>query len=83
MMFWKAGCSSVPGVYGKEKIFFSSINRALGLDFSAVDYSYTKDGEIVIWEVNPHPSLGTWAEAEKFKTMFVNRLSKYYYRLMS
>lgn len=70
-------------VYGKEKVFFSSINRALGLDFSAVDYSYTKDGEIVIWEANPHPSLGTWAEAEKFKTIFVNRLSKYYYRLMS
>lgn len=31
--------------------------RALGLDFVAFDYSYTRDGQLVVWEANPYPLL--------------------------
>jgi hypothetical protein len=29
--------------------------RALGLDFLAFDYSYDRDGQLVVWEANPYP----------------------------
>ncbi len=29
--------------------------RALDLDFVAFDYSYDPDGQLVVWEANPHP----------------------------
>jgi glutathione synthase/RimK-type ligase-like ATP-grasp enzyme len=31
--------------------------RALGLDFVAFDYGFDRDGELVIWEPNPYPTL--------------------------
>lgn len=31
--------------------------RALGFDFVAFDYSYDREGRIVVWEPNPFPSL--------------------------
>lgn len=62
----------------EEKQYFLRVNNALGLDFSAIDYSYQLDGKIVIWEANPHPSLGEWAENEPFKTKFTNNLSRFY-----
>lgn len=34
-----------------------SARRALGLDFVAFDYSYDRDGRIVVWEANPYPHI--------------------------
>jgi hypothetical protein len=31
---------------------------ALGLEFVAFDYSYDRQGEVVIWEANPYPYIG-------------------------
>jgi len=31
--------------------------RALELDFVAFDYSYDRDGELIVWEANPYPYL--------------------------
>ena len=70
--FLLGDCSS------NEKEVFLKVNKALGLDFSAVDYSFSKDGKIIVWEANPHPSLGEWAEHEPFKTQFTNSLSAFY-----
>jgi len=61
-----------------EKETFLKANKTLGLDFSAIDYSFSKDGKIILWEANPHPSLGEWAEHEPFKTRFTNALSAFY-----
>lgn len=33
--------------------------RALGLDFVAFDYSYGQDGELIVWEANVMPGLGS------------------------
>ena len=37
---------------------FQQVRRALGLDSLAFDYSYTRNGEPVVWEVNVLPGLG-------------------------
>jgi hypothetical protein len=61
-----------------EKDFFTSINKALDLEFSAVDYSYNSEGQIVIWEANPHPAFPSWVDNEPSRTKNTNLLSNYY-----
>ena len=36
---------------------FQAARDALGLDFLAFDYSYTRDGRPIVWEANPYPLL--------------------------
>jgi len=36
---------------------FQAARRALGLDFVAFDYSYDRNGQLVVWEANPFPHL--------------------------
>jgi len=62
----------------KEKLTFRRINEALQLDFSAIDYSFDQKGDLIIWEANPHPSLGDWAEEISFKRKFTDVLSAFY-----
>lgn len=65
-----------------EKSIFCEINKVLQLDFSAIDYSYDQEGNLVIWEANPHPSLGDWAEKARFKKEFTDALSVQYGRFL-
>ena len=37
---------------------FQKVRRALGLDVVAFDYSYTRAGEVVVWEINVLPGMG-------------------------
>ncbi len=32
--------------------------QALGLDYASIDYSYTKQGQPIVWEVNVTPHWG-------------------------
>jgi hypothetical protein len=41
----------------EHRELFVRANRALGLDFGAVDYSTLADGAIVLWEINPYFSM--------------------------
>lgn len=67
------------GIYSAtEKEFFSKAIMALDLDFGAIDYSYDKNGEIIIWEVNPHPAFPQWIEQEPSKSKIVKLLTEYY-----
>ena len=36
---------------------FQRVRQALELDLVALDYSYTRDGKLVVWEANPYPNL--------------------------
>lgn len=65
-----------------EKLFFIRANKILGFDFSAFDYSYTKDGEIIIWESNPHPALPKEAESEPFRTKITNLLANHFSNIL-
>jgi len=38
----------------------ASAARALGLEFCAIDYSVHADGQLELWEANPHFSLHLW-----------------------
>ncbi len=63
-------------VTNKEKDIFISVNKLLSLDFSAIDYSYTKTGEIIVWEANPHPALSSnWY---KTRNSFITNLAECY-----
>lgn len=35
-------------------------NEVLGLEFSAMDYSLDKDGNLILWEANPNPGWDKW-----------------------
>ncbi|MFY0629466.1 MAG: hypothetical protein JXR05_03735 [Flavobacteriaceae bacterium] len=35
-------------------------NEVLGLDFSAIDYSFDKNGKLILWEANPNPGWSKW-----------------------
>jgi len=65
-----------------EKDFFTKVNNSLGFGFSAIDYGYTKDGRIVVWEVNPHPAFPAWVDKEPMKTKVTNFLSEYYHKIL-
>lgn len=67
----------------KEKDFFIKANKALELEFSAYDYSYTKDEEIIIWESNPHPALTKWTENEPFRTRITNLLANHLSKVLN
>jgi hypothetical protein len=41
----------------EHRELFVRANRALGLDFGAVDYSTLADGSVVLWEINPYFSM--------------------------
>lgn len=61
-----------------EKDFFIGVNNVLGLKFSAIDYAYTRDGKIVIWEVNPHPAFPAWVDKEPSRSKNTELLSNLY-----
>lgn len=67
----------------KEKEFFTKINNVLDLEFSAIDYAYTNQGEIVVWEANPHPAFPAWVDAEPTRTKVTNLLSDLYSGILS
>ncbi len=59
-----------------EQRVFTDIIKLLDFDFGGIDYAYMPNGEIVIWEVNPHRSLG--GTEEPIKSRITNLLSSYY-----
>lgn len=67
-------------VSSEEHIFFTRVVQALDLDFCGIDYAYLPSGEIIVWEVNPHPGLeGT---EEPIRTRFTQLLVDYYTDIM-
>lgn len=62
----------------EELSFFLRANEVLDLDFCAYDYSIKPDGNIVIWEGNPHPGFGVLTDMEPLRSNIVNLLSNYY-----
>ncbi|MCL6417017.1 hypothetical protein MIB92_15255 [Aestuariirhabdus sp. Z084] len=40
-----------------EAAIFHAASRALEFDFAAFDYSYDREGALVIWEANPYPDI--------------------------
>jgi glutathione synthase/RimK-type ligase-like ATP-grasp enzyme len=65
-----------------EKNTFIKVNTILNLDFSAIDYTYTKDGRIVVWEANPHPALPAWTEEEPSKSKITNLIATQYEKIL-
>ncbi len=62
----ETAASSSPEIVPAEKDFLAQPNscpvlheaaKVLGFDFCAFDYGYDLDGRLVVWEVNPFPSL--------------------------
>lgn len=47
--------------------------RALGLDFVAFDYSYDRDGRLVVWEANPSPYFHFIGGRRAYRTPAVER----------
>lgn len=66
----------------KQKNFFIKINITLGLEFSAIDYSYTSNGKIIIWEVNPHPALSSWVDQGKLSKLKIVKLLSNFYKMV-
>ena len=64
-----------------EQRVFTDIIKLLNFDFGGIDYAYMPNGEIVIWEVNPHPSLG--GTEEPIKSRVTNLLSSYYSNILT
>ena len=62
----------------EELSLFLRANEVLDLDFCAYDYSIKPDGNIVIWEGNPHPGFAVLADTEPLRSSIVNLLSNYY-----
>ncbi|MBD1362643.1 hypothetical protein IDJ77_02370 [Mucilaginibacter sp. ZT4R22] len=65
-----------------EKKIFSKAIEVLDLDFGAIDYSYDKNGELIIWEVNPHPAFPQWIEEEPSKSKIIKLLTDYYHSFL-
>ena len=42
-------------------------SKALKLDFVAFDYSYDKEGKLIVWEANPYPYLHIPGEIRKYR----------------
>jgi hypothetical protein len=63
-----------------EHDFFTRIVQVLDLDFCGIDYAYTPAGDIVVWEVNPHPSLA--GTEEPIRSRFTQLLADYYTGIM-
>jgi hypothetical protein len=48
--------------------------RALELDFVAFDYSYDRDGELIVWEANPYPFLHFSKGARRYRVASLERV---------
>ena len=48
--------------------------QALDLDFVAFDYSYDRDGELVVWEANPYPYLHFSKGSRSYRVAAVERV---------
>jgi hypothetical protein len=48
--------------------------RALGLDFVAFDYSYDREGTLVVWEANPYPHIQFGSEHRQYRWPAVARV---------
>lgn len=67
-------------VSNAEFEFFTRMVQVLDLDFCGIDYAYLPSGEIIVWEVNPHPGLeGT---EEPIRSRFTQLLVDYYTDIM-
>jgi hypothetical protein len=65
--------------YSKGEIeFFTSISGVLDLEFCAIDYGYNKNGDIIIWEANPHPAFPSWVDKEPTRSNVTRLLSDLY-----
>lgn len=62
----------------QEEAFFLKAIRTLQFDFCAFDYGIKPNGEIVIWEANPHPAFLSMSDTEPIRSRIVNLLSNYY-----
>lgn len=61
-----------------EKAFFLKAIKILDFDFCAFDYAYTSDGNIVLWEANPHPAFLSMTDSEPIRSRVVELLCSYY-----
>jgi len=48
--------------------------RALGLDFVAFDYSYDRNGQLIVWEANPFPAIHFGSEHRRYRWPAVSRV---------
>lgn len=63
-----------------ERALFMRVAQTLALDFCAIDYAYQPNGDIIIWEANPHPAL---SNNEPSRTRITHFLSNYYHRFLT
>jgi len=47
--------------------------RSLGLDFVAFDYSYDREGRLIVWEANPYPTIHFGSEHRRYRWPAVAR----------
>ncbi|MGI9191841.1 MAG: hypothetical protein ACR2IL_06940 [Chitinophagaceae bacterium] len=62
----------------EENTLFTNAVKALNLDFCAFDFAYKSNGDIVIWEANPHPGFLSLSDAEPLRSKIVELISSYY-----
>jgi glutathione synthase/RimK-type ligase-like ATP-grasp enzyme len=63
--------------------YFRTIIKVLKLEFGAIDFSYMKDGTIIIWEVNPNPAFPKWTEDSEFKKRITDLISNQYKSILN
>ncbi|MBU3677127.1 MAG: hypothetical protein FGM54_08125 [Chitinophagaceae bacterium] len=81
MMFKEDQAYIESAVSRAEYELFTRVVQVLDLDFCGIDYAFTSSGQIVVWEVNPHPSLdGT---EEPIRSRFTQLLVDYYTGIMN
>lgn len=52
---------------------FQAARIALGLEFVAFDYGYTREGEVVVWEVNPFPHIQFGRASTVYRNRAIHR----------
>lgn len=52
---------------------FQAARGALGLDVAAFDYGYDKDGNVVVWEVNPFPYIAFGRTTSTYRNVAIHR----------
>lgn len=57
--------------------------KALGFDFVAFDYSYDKNGELVVWEPNPFPVLWSISNDKKGSVHQLQTINRVYKGLLN
>lgn len=57
--------------HGRDEEQIDAIFKLAGVDYGRIDYSYDRDGNIQVWEINTNPGYGTQEStaAERFETV--------------